>query len=252
MWKELKGLFRRESLCDEAFKEALAMLDASRGMFLDAVSSLWKEGPLDVNIYARDQQINKYERSVRRKIVTHLAIRSNPDANMALVLTSIVIDIERIGDYTKNIIELAAETHEAFHAGALEAEIRVIERTVTGMFADIIPALQNNDMEKARKIIADHEELADMVESRLRDLVTGDALSEDSGAAVISALYLRYLKRISAHLKNVATSVVNPYHRIGFREKASRWGGLEESDDDRNWDDDEEEEKAAGDGDPRD
>jgi hypothetical protein len=35
------------------------------------------------------------------------------------------------------------------------------------------------------------------------------------------ALYLRYLKRVSAHLKNVATSVVNPYHRIGFREKGS-------------------------------
>jgi len=33
------------------------------------------------------------------------------------------------------------------------------------------------------------------------------------------ALYMRYLKRVSAHLKNVATSVVNPYHRIGFREK---------------------------------
>ena len=33
------------------------------------------------------------------------------------------------------------------------------------------------------------------------------------------ALYLRYLKRVSAHIKNVATSVVNPYHRIGYREK---------------------------------
>jgi hypothetical protein len=30
---------------------------------------------------------------------------------------------------------------------------------------------------------------------------------------------MRYLKRVSAHLKNVASSVVNPYHRIGFREK---------------------------------
>ena len=37
--------------------------------------------------------------------------------------------------------------------------------------------------------------------------------------AATLAIYLRYLKRVSAHLKNVATSVVNPYHRIGFREK---------------------------------
>jgi len=33
---------------------------------------------------------------------------------------------------------------------------------------------------------------------------------------------LRYLKRVSAHLKNVATSVVNPYHRIGYKEKKKK------------------------------
>ena len=49
--------------------------------------------------------------------------------------------------------------------------------------------------------------------------VTGRVLGSESGAAVTAALYLRFLKRVSAHLKNVATSVVNPYYRIGFREK---------------------------------
>jgi len=252
MWKELKGLFRRESLCNEAFKEALAMLEASREMFLDAVPSLWKEGPLDVNIYTRDRQINKYERSVRRKIVTHLAVSNNPDANMALVLTSIVVDIERIGDYTKNIVELAAETNEAFDAGALEQDIRGIERTVTGMFGDIIPALQNHDIDRARKIIADHEELTDLVETRLRDLATGAALAEDSGAAVIAALYLRYLKRISAHIKNVATSVVNPYYRIGFREKGTYKSRPEDLEDDRERDHDADDDEDRDDEDEED
>jgi hypothetical protein len=37
-------------------------------------------------------------------------------------------------------------------------------------------------------------------------------------------LYLRYLKRMSAHVKNVATSIVNPFHRIGFREKTKTDG----------------------------
>ena len=34
-----------------------------------------------------------------------------------------------------------------------------------------------------------------------------------------TALYIRFLKRISAHLMNIASSVVNPFDRIGFREK---------------------------------
>ena len=36
--------------------------------------------------------------------------------------------------------------------------------------------------------------------------------------AVSSALYVRFLKRISAHLMNIASSVVNPFDRIGFRD----------------------------------
>jgi hypothetical protein len=33
---------------------------------------------------------------------------------------------------------------------------------------------------------------------------------------------------VSAHLKNVATSVVNPYHRIGFREKGDESSSADE------------------------
>ena len=32
------------------------------------------------------------------------------------------------------------------------------------------------------------------------------------------ALYLRFLKRIAAHSRNLASSVVNPFHRIGYPE----------------------------------
>ena len=36
--------------------------------------------------------------------------------------------------------------------------------------------------------------------------------------AVSTALYVRFLKRISAHLMNIASSIVNPFDRIGFRD----------------------------------
>jgi len=35
--------------------------------------------------------------------------------------------------------------------------------------------------------------------------------------AVIYTLLSRYLKRVSSHLKNIASSVVNPFPRMGFR-----------------------------------
>jgi len=33
------------------------------------------------------------------------------------------------------------------------------------------------------------------------------------------SLYARFLKRIASHSRNIVTSVVNPFHRIGYREK---------------------------------
>jgi hypothetical protein len=36
---------------------------------------------------------------------------------------------------------------------------------------------------------------------------------------VTTALYIRYLKRTSAHLMDIASSLANPFDRIGFREE---------------------------------
>ena len=114
MWKDIIRLFRSEGALQEAYDESILMLKASHGMFDDSVAALHAEGTLETDIYGRDRRINKHERSVRRKIVTHMSVSTKPDINLGLVLTAIVIDIERIGDYTKNIVELAAAVEGAF------------------------------------------------------------------------------------------------------------------------------------------
>jgi len=159
---------------------------------------------------------------VRRKILTHLVVAPKPDINMSLVITAIAVDIERIGDLTKNIAELAASSPEPFDGGELDGEIAGLEEVVNGMFVDIGPTLGGDRGDLARKIIRDHQGLSDRVENGLKLLRSGGALAGQAGRAVTAALYLRYLKRVSAHLKNVATSVVNPYDRIGFTEKRVR------------------------------
>lgn len=219
MWKDILGLFKGGGLCEEAFDEAVLMLETSRGMYRDSVRALHDKGAMAADIYQRDRQLNKYERSVRRKIVTHMSVSAKPDVNMGLVLTSIVIDIERIGDYTKNILELAMGLDAPFDGLELDADVREIEDTVEDMFDAVIPALQVSDEAKARNIIERHARVAELVERDIIQLRNSEVLTGRSGHAVTVALYLRFLKRVSAHLKNVATSVVNPYHRIGFREK---------------------------------
>jgi len=222
MWKEIVTLFRSEGPLQEAYDEAILMLRTSHGMFDDAVAALHSDHAMETDIYGRDRQLNKYERSVRRKIVTHMSVSAKPDINLGLVLTAIVIDIERIGDYTKNIVELAGAVEGPFDGLELHDEVLEIERALGQMFDDIGPALEDSNEEKARTIIKAHGGVAEIVDKSVHDLSAGVALSGRSGHAVTVAIYMRFLKRVSAHLKNVATSVVNPYHRIGFREKGSR------------------------------
>jgi phosphate transport system protein len=219
MWKQIIELFRSGGPLQEAFDEAIVMLRSSRDMFNVSVKQLHAEGALEVGIYERDRQLNKYERSVRRKIITHMSVSAKPDINLGLVLTAIVIDIERIGDYTKNIVELASAVQGPFDGLELHDEVLEIEETMRRMFDDVVPALEESDVERARGIMASHGDIATKVDAHVHALCSGEVLSGRSGHSATVAIYLRYLKRVSAHIKNVATSVVNPYHRIGFSEK---------------------------------
>lgn len=228
MWKDILTLFKGGGLCEEAFEEALLMVETSHGMYRDSIAALHNEGKLVDDIYERDRQINKFERSVRRKIVTHMSVSAKPDINMGLVLTAIVIDIERIGDYTKNILELALGLDAPFDGLELDADVKQIEGMLDRMFADVVVALRQSDEARARGVMEAHGRLAEMVEKDILLLRESKVLTGRSGHAVTVALLLRFLKRVSAHLKNVASSVVNPYHRIGFREKDSPANGGED------------------------
>jgi hypothetical protein len=39
------------------------------------------------------------------------------------------------------------------------------------------------------------------------------------GKAATLALYFRWLKRINSHLRNITTSIVNPFDQIGYTKK---------------------------------
>lgn len=106
---ELYQVLRRDNSLTQAIERSSLMLDRTNAMFRASVSSL-REGDArarTLDIYQEDQLVNEYQRDVRRKVLQHLAVTGGLNLKAGLILTSIVIDIERIGDYTKNIVELA-------------------------------------------------------------------------------------------------------------------------------------------------
>ena len=225
MWKELVNLFKKDNLYEQAFQEACDMLDTDASMYDASVEALRHLDTAEVklDIYSADKSINRSERNVRKKVMTHLAVSGGTDLASGLTLVSVVIDIERIGDYTKNIYDLARQHPLRLKGGALEDRLQTVEASVTEDFKGMIGVFKTRDEDKARVIMNHYKTgLSAACEEISNAILTGEAADLNSPDAAALTLYVRFLKRIASHSRNIVTSVVNPFHRIGYREKTQK------------------------------
>jgi len=151
--------------------------------------------------------------------MTHLAISGASDLGSGLVLVSVVIDIERIGDYTKNIYDMARNHPTKLTGGNIEDRIQLIEKNATFIFENGIKAFKEQNISLARQLMGSYKkEVSGLCDEITNNIISGKIkdLTPDQGASL--ALYSRYLKRISAHSRNLISSIVNPFERIGYPE----------------------------------
>jgi phosphate transport system protein len=224
MFEKFKELFKSEDLLDEAFNTTIMMLDFDYQMYHASQKTLratdTTELPFDIK--QTDRKINKYEREVRRNVLTHLAVSGTADLVPGLVLVSIVIDVERIGDYTKNIYDLARIHEKKLTGGIYEGQLKEIEAHVEDIFPKTISVIKEQNTELGREIMRAEEEYGKKSEAVVSAVMRAQDPTLTVASAVALALYARYLKRINAHLTNIASAIVNPFPRIGFREKTKQ------------------------------
>jgi len=221
MFDKLRELLSKRDLLAASLEQSWKMLAYDKDMFDAAIKSLREldipDMPLD--IFQTDREINRLERDIRKNILTHLAISGTANLSTGLALVSIIIDIERIGDYTKNIYELALLIKKKMVIGSWEDDVRTMEQSISEGLAELIDTLQTSDRQKAKKIVKEMALVKKSCDNYVIALIKGENESLDKGDAVSLVLYLRYLKRVAGHLQNVATSVENPFHKIGYMKK---------------------------------
>jgi len=163
----------------------------------------------------KDFLLNHYEKSIRKKVFEHLAVNDKQEQQLytAFILTTIINNFERIGDYTKNICEVAEIKHmlkdEEWNKKLLDYTANIRD-----LFQDSLNAFKNGDVELAKKVIDRHYEIKSKINDDIYTVATKEPSTTVNYAAY--ALFLRYLKRISSHLMNVATSITNPIDKIGY------------------------------------
>ena len=220
LFKDIVSLWNSDDLLSQAWDESYEMMVLSNQIFNQAIKYLRKNEDLKVvkALKKRDSEINLFQKDVRRKVVTHYAISQDvEDLPNGLVLLNMVVDVERVGDYTKNILDLALNYPDTILAEEFSDDLAEIEREVISRFEKTITAINSQDEEVARSLMSTYKDIVSSSDKLVNGCISGELSQGSESKSVALALYARYLKRIAAHLKNISTILVNPFEAVGYK-----------------------------------
>ena len=191
------------------------MLACDKREFDLAVSALLGDvSAADVNdeLRSTDRQVNQLEREIRREILVHSSVFGGIDAPAVLVYMSVVKDIERVGDYAKNLLDLARDGADLSKAPNAE-HWRNLTADVSLYIAEVDRTFHARDAARARALRQQGDGLLSHFDARVSALIKEDPASEQ---AVARALAHRYLKRVVAHLMNLLSAVIMPIDKLDY------------------------------------
>ena len=221
VFKDLVTIWNSEDTLSQAWTSSNEMLHLSHEMFTDSINALrsGEKNKVIKSIKLRDEEINQYHRDIRKKVVTYYSVSKDvTNINSGLVLINMVVDIERVGDYTKNILDLAKYYPKKLRSEKISEDLRIIEQAVIERFQNTVKAVEEMDEIAAKELIKSYRsDLGKLSDNLVASSISGDLEIGEEHMASSMVLYARYLKRIGAHLKNITSVVINPFESIGYK-----------------------------------
>lgn len=223
MFKELIEAFRQRPLLNQMISEMDEMLVDAVHMFHPTADVLIGKQALSPEthkmIYETDRKINHLQRKIRKQLVEHLIVSPGSDVPISLILMSITKDAERVGDLCKNLLEVAEALGGQLEDGKYGDRFRRILSETEVLFEPTVQAFCQSDKKLGHEAVEKGRQLA-----KACDGVIADLLEDKLGCrqAVLYTLLARHLKRICAHLSNIASSVVMPLHKLDYFDE--KWG----------------------------
>ena len=214
------GLLKDPSLVNASRQRALEMLRTTHEMFRIVVQALQEDAnpPVQDKLRLLDQQVNQGQQEVRQKVFEALSLSQHKDLLAGLRLLNIVIDLERIGDYTKNLAELDALFPRELNFGEYASVVQEVIDKTGQLFTLTHTVIERGVVDDAQRGLAIYQRVSLLCDSHIRMALQYDTEHDSVPRDLVAlVLLLRYMKRVAAHLKNVCSAEVNPFHRIGYR-----------------------------------
>lgn len=197
---------------EKQLQEMLSDNETTFGYASDALFGRVNPEEIGKPLRKSDRQVNRGERSIRRELIIHAGVAGAADYPLMLVYMSIIKDIERVGDYSKNIWDLTIDGFNLEEASDAEMWNQRVERTAE-LIKSTASVFADRDETRAKEMLLQMDQWTDDFDDEISKLIRDGS---EAGPAAPRALLNRYLKRMTAHLMNVMTAVVMPLDRLDY------------------------------------
>lgn len=213
----------KSDLLQECNDDTVRMLELGHEMFELVTTALVQDSPPEdvKTIKKMDKEMNRLHRDVRRKVYEHLSLTGTRDLYNSLLLLSVVDGAERVGDYDKNIAEIITIIPRRLDFGEYTDEFNLLWKRTNQFFDATISAFRDDDEAKAQMVLENYGAISDTCDDMIDEILAGE--SEMIKRDLVALMMLvRFFKRVNAHLKNIASTITNPFHQIGYRPKKKK------------------------------
>jgi len=153
-----------------------------------------------------DDEIDNMEKEIER-LCLKLILQQQPvasDLRLVSAILKIITDLERVGDHATDISELALYLADETYIKKLEV-IELMAIVTMRMVKESIEAFVRRDIELARKVITEDDEVDNLflaVKKELIDLINKNVGNGDQALDLM--MIAKYYERIGDHATNVA------------------------------------------------
>ncbi|MBI1357176.1 MAG: hypothetical protein GC160_22785 [Acidobacteria bacterium] len=217
MLRELIALFRSGSADQHIADELNRMIDESAELVRLAGDLCFQrstEAPSLADIKQRDKVINKLQRRLRREAFGDLL--GDPrrfGLPFTLSVMNVVKDVERIGDYAKELAEVAELAGSAPATRAPIDRLLPLVQQVERLLAAVGPTMKETDQLKAVHLIDRGKDIRRELAKVQKALVSE---REPMLYAAADALITQYYIRVVSHALNVLSTLVTPLDRMDY------------------------------------
>ncbi len=179
---------------------------------LDAAQSLdTRDEELAEKVRAGDKAIDALEEMINEDAARLIALRAPTAGDLRIVLSVMKIsaNLERIGDYAKNMAKRTSILANMSPINGSQAALRRMAREVNEMLKDALDSYIQRDVAKAQDVIARDADVDQMYNALFREFLT--FMMEDP-RNITACMHLHFMakntERMGDHVTSIAEQVV--------------------------------------------